>query len=486
MNCDLARRAISAAADVESASDRAELDAERRLSDHLVRCSDCRKFQGAIERIRTDLRLGDASSTIDVSGRVLDELDRSGSSHRTADRRSGARPFQALVAALILVVAVGSAFVVGWRSRPLVVDAGDRQPQTHAAEVTTSVGTAPAVDGVEPSAPTDRLAVVWTPGGLQPNLMATIAEQPELEYAVVRRATIDLTSSTTEDGRPIDYLAPRWVIPIDAISFDPDRYAVVMPSPAVVGLEPGMALVSETSAALRRVEPGDRLHFGALSLMVAAVVPDAVVGGAELAVDRATGERLGLWSDRYALLRFSGDSPTLAATIRASADGPVRFRTEDQVRFLRNNDGLLPQAEIKSIFGEFSLRRDGNGFDVDPTWFDEHIVSVELPLIGELTCHRILIPILETVLSTMAADGSAALADEDDFLGCFNPRAVGQTMDPSRHAWGAAVDFGDASAAPETTLVSSLQQQGLAWGGNWLVPDGGHFEYTSPPTDPTN
>jgi hypothetical protein len=73
--------------------------------------------------------------------------------------------------------------------------------------------------------------------------------------------------------------------------------------------------------------------------------------------------------------------------------------------------------------------------------------------------------------------------------GCYNPKllAATSTAPPSFHAYGAAIDinapenpFGG-TPTQDQRLVAVMEQWGLNWGGNFLVPDGMHFEYLQPP-----
>ena len=57
----------------------------------------------------------------------------------------------------------------------------------------------------------------------------------------------------------------------------------------------------------------------------------------------------------------------------------------------------------------------------------------------------------------------------------------------SMHAFGIAVDINAGSnpygATPrqDPRLVSIMETWGFAWGGNWSVPDGMHFEFSEFP-----
>jgi hypothetical protein len=73
--------------------------------------------------------------------------------------------------------------------------------------------------------------------------------------------------------------------------------------------------------------------------------------------------------------------------------------------------------------------------------------------------------------------------------GCFNARTVARspTNPPSFHAYGAAVDINAPEnafgAAPtmDPRVVTIFEELGFNWGGNFLIPDGMHFEYGGGP-----
>jgi len=54
---------------------------------------------------------------------------------------------------------------------------------------------------------------------------------------------------------------------------------------------------------------------------------------------------------------------------------------------------------------------------------------------------------------------------------------------PSRHLWGIAVDLNPSSnpggrpPSIDRRIVRIMQRHGFVWGGQFLRPDGGHFEW---------
>jgi hypothetical protein len=72
--------------------------------------------------------------------------------------------------------------------------------------------------------------------------------------------------------------------------------------------------------------------------------------------------------------------------------------------------------------------------------------------------------------------------------GCYNPELLASktTAPPGFHAYGAAIDinapenaFG-ATPTQDPRLVAVMKHWGFNWGGDFLVPDGMHFEYLEP------
>jgi hypothetical protein len=145
--------------------------------------------------------------------------------------------------------------------------------------------------------------------------------------------------------------------------------------------------------------------------------------------------------------------------------------------------GLVGLARAKAIFGEFWFRPGaGNQISIDPSWRRRNIVETRVPLLGTVTCHRKIIPLLEGAMSELRAQGLSRLVRS--FSGCFSPRMqVPNDEAISMHAFGIAVDI-NAGRNPygekpvqDPRLVEVMERWGFTWGGRWLVPDGMHFEF---------
>lgn len=386
-------------------------------------------------------------------------------------------------------------------SQPTDAESGTAAEHTTTARRTTTPApaapTAPA-GGLKPApvpAPEERILLAWTPGGLPDGFGDTLATVPRLErLTVVGGGLLEMTASHDAEGRPVDVLASGFVIPLDAIAFHPDRYAGFAPksaAPQLRGLEQGEVLLGERSAVLRRLGPGGTLQLGGgRTLTVAGVVDDQLIGGAEVALRAEDAVGTPAAVPRYALLTYSGERAAVEQAVREAlpAGTPLRLRGPGETPYLRHGDAVLPQAVIKERFGEFAYRPEpGRDFIQDPDWTAEHIVTADVPLIGEVRCHRALVHALAGALGELQRGNLSHLVDPAGYAGCHSSRLVSAETSVSRHAWGVAVDLnfpknpvGQASAQ-DTRLVEVMERWGFTWGGQWLVPDPAHFEYLRPP-----
>jgi hypothetical protein len=278
------------------------------------------------------------------------------------------------------------------------------------------------------------------------------------------------------------------MIPIDALTVDPGAHAPFDTDGLLRVLRPQSIVLGETSARLRGVNVGDSLSFAFGDFDVAGVVPDALVAGAEVVF--ADGDAAGSTTPRYALVSTHQDRESFERFVRANAgEGvAVRIRSAAETPWLRHGDAVLPQVFIKQALGEFAFTLGPDASLLEQAEFVEaNIVTVEVPIVGRITCHTTVVEMLIEAMERLEREGLAHLIDPSETAGCWNPRYVstlkGGATSVSRHAWGAAIDL-NAAANPQGTtgtqdrrLVEIMVESGFAWGGEWLVPDPMHFEY---------
>jgi D-alanyl-D-alanine carboxypeptidase len=360
----------------------------------------------------------------------------------------------------------------------------------------------PMVSGA-PERPDTFLA--WTPNGLPPDFATRVGALPDIaRVTAVAEDNTWLVRSTTDTGEMADDPPAPFMIPIDAAAVDTRTFADFLPPPdrdVTIALARGEGVLGTTSAELRGLGPGATLTFetGA-TVRIAAVLPDELVGAAELMVSRHTGRRIGVDTDRYILLQPStARLPTSARLTRRlrpllpstidPVDRKVQVRAPGETPYFRQGDAVLPPVMLKSLFGEFAARPvpgDPGYLQVDPRWVDDHIVTATLPVLGRVTCNRALIPQLRGAMKELRRRGLSSSIDT--YNGCYVPRFVNRipTASISHHTWGAAFDCNAATnpfGSPprqDARLVTILRRWGFTWGGDFIVPDGNHFEYRRP------
>lgn len=396
-------------------------------------------------------------------------------------------------AGLLAGVVVGAVLMLGAQSlssRPETTTTPSSDTTTVAAPATTR----PVASTGSPTPPppvSDQVLLVWTPGGLPQGFGDRLAEMPGVSAVTgVRSDLAHLIESRGVDGEVVDQPAEGWVIPIEVMAFDPATYSAFLPKRAsneFTTLGPGEIILGSTSAQLRRLGASGVLTLeDRSSFVVAAVVDDVLIGAAEAALPVGEAGSLGIALERYLLIRYSGDRKDLESSIRAELpEGlAVRIRAPGEAPVLRHGDAVLPQVLIKEQFGEFAYRPHGGlSFDIDPGWVDDSIVTSRIPLLGQVTCHRNLVPAFAGAMGELEQSNLGFLIDPDGFRGCFNPRYIANGKGISRHAWGAAADINTGSnpegleSVQDPRLIRVMERWGFTSGDDWLIPDPGHFEY---------
>jgi hypothetical protein len=356
---------------------------------------------------------------------------------------------------------------------------------------------------IRAESPTTFLA--WVPGGLPAGFAADVHDLPELGHvAVVAEDDVWLARSWSAAGELVDHPPHPYRIPLDAGAVDPDAFAAFLPPTDradVAALANGDGILGATSASLRGLGPGAVLDFGhGRRVRIAAVLPDEFVGAAELLVSRKTGQRIGIRQNRYLLLQPDrGLRPTatwlkhlIRPLLPPEPGGPrlVQVRAPGATPYFRAGDAVLPPVVLKALFGEFAARpapRVPGALDIDPSWTKRNIVTTRLPVLGAVRCNRGIMAQLRGAMQELRSRGLQDLVST--YHGCYVPRFIGH--DPSAmisyHTWGVAFDLnltGNLHGDPphqDPRLVRILWDWGFAWGGDWLLPDGNHFEYHRAP-----
>lgn len=349
------------------------------------------------------------------------------------------------------------------------------------------------------AAPAETL-LAWTPGGLPAGLAVEARGIPGVQAVAEVGSGILWLSGWTPGDKP-EVLAPAGLsIPVEVAAVDPDQYSAFVP-PAerdrFLELKNGGAMLGATGSQLRGIESEGRLRFGEVTLEVGGVVDDGLIGAHEVVVSTETAAVFNVLTPKYLLIAMgpAGSRKVVEDALTAAIPQGTRIRVRGpgETPVFRHGDAVLAMSQVKNLFGEFAARPASDGtVEIDPAWLQENVVTGEVPLLGTIRCHRAVLPQVNAALEEVFRRGLGHLVRPDDFGGCFSPRFLNRDASAglSHHAWGIALDlnatenpFG-AEPALDPRLVEILERWGLVWGGEWLVPDGMHFEFVRWPLSP--
>ena len=121
----------------------------------------------------------------------------------------------------------------------------------------------------------------------------------------------------------------------------------------------------------------------------------------------------------------------------------------------------------------------------DPAWVREHITTEVVPILGAVTCNKVVFPQLKAALQDIHEQGLDDKIHPEQFAGCYYPRFIAGTSTLSNHAFGLALDINAVENQRGTVglidrgVVAIFQKWGFTWGGDWGYTDPMHFELNS-------
>jgi D-alanyl-D-alanine carboxypeptidase len=315
--------------------------------------------------------------------------------------------------------------------------------------------------------------LVWAPGGFSEREVGRVRDSTRVAaISAVRTGTLPAASGRRRYR----------VVPVDTMAVDTNAYttATGRPGRKLATLLPKGAVLSQTGAKLRRVKSGGKLKLdGNRTLRVSGVVDDALLGGYEVALERTLARRYGIRRAAYLLVRPRGPADDLRAEIRRLLKGrTIRFVTPGDRPFVRGGDGVLATSQVKARFGEFALPSLKRGLP-DPAWAKANLVTRQVPLLGRVRCHRLVVDDLSKAMADLERQRLGGLVDVGDFRrhgGCWSRRLLRDSGGGklSRHAWGIAVAL---DVRKDERLVRTMAEHGFVWGGGFARPDAAHFEW---------
>ena len=234
--------------------------------------------------------------------------------------------------------------------------------------------------------------------------------------------------------------------------------------------------------ALGNTEGAPSLRVGAFASMAPRI--DAVV-------NEPRGQQLGMRPDNAMLVSTRGrDAEDVAEDIEAQVGKRAGVQPLDTTVPVTGTvqAAYLTGGSVAQAVGSFGYRYFPDGsIEPDQAWVASNIRTQTIPILGPVTCHRVLLPQLYGALAEVERTGLAGLLDPQDFGGCYVPRFIDR--DPARgvslHTWGIAVDLNvetnqlGSTGRMDPRVVAIFARWGFAWGGTWQRPDPMHFELAS-------
>ena len=245
----------------------------------------------------------------------------------------------------------------------------------------------------------------------------------------------------------------------------------------------GLALGKDVAVTAAKGGKDASLRLGALAT--------TGIPGTDLVVDDETGRRLGLPTATAMLLTAGKDKDPVALAGKVEklvGDGAVvDLLTPPSA----NPVAFLTGSKAAKAFGAFSYRYFPDGtIQPDARWVRENIRSETLPIMGRVTCHRLMLPQLRGALQDVVDAGLSSSLKTFD--GCYVPRFIERNPENSisLHTWGIAIDM-DASTnyrgiqgTMHPEVVKIFKRWGFRWGGDWTYTDPMHFELAALLTTP--
>ena len=247
-------------------------------------------------------------------------------------------------------------------------------------------------------------------------------------------------------------------------------------------------IISELTANLYSLEKGDVMFLVGLNqeeveVVVGEIITDSEIGWFEGVLNKDMGYKLGINRNIQAIIW--GDKITENHLIEIYRNIDYKKIRVTGRNSTPNRNWVLPTALVKEMFGDFQIKeRDGTWITIDQTWKNENIETKRVPILGRITCHRLMWEPLVGVLNQIIEEGLESGLSREQFIssgGCYAPRRISRFDSGgsiSRHAWGIAIDI-NTRTGYKPRIVEIFNDWGYAWGGTWTSPDAMHFELRS-------
>ena len=221
------------------------------------------------------------------------------------------------------------------------------------------------------------------------------------------------------------------------------------------------------------------VHIGAFAPQVLQV--DAVVNESWIPT-------LGMKPGNALIINTGSAAPlSLRKPIQRIAGGKASVQMLDAVARFGLDTSVQQTAflvgSVADAVGTFNYTVLGGGrIAPDPAWVSSHIGTATVPILGSVTCNKLIFPQLTAALREIVERGLADEIHPGEYAGCYYPRFIAGSTSLSNHSFGLALDLNvpgnqrGTVGQMDRTVVSIFKKWGFAWGGDWRYTDPMHFE----------
>lgn len=311
------------------------------------------------------------------------------------------------------------------------------------------------------------------------------AKNLDTNLSFIGRANVGLEKITDQAGNQKLNTKTDYLYSVSIKTVERDFVNFIYPAELADKINNNLIIVSELTASLYAIEIGDVIHLVGINgdpieIVVGDIVPDSELGWFEAVVNKEIGFKLGIYRNIQAIIWDNKITENHLIEIYRNIKYK-KIKVSDKSS-KPNKNWILPNALVKEMFGDFQLKeKDGTWIITEPTWREENIQTIKMPIIGRTTCHRLMWEPLRGALNQIDEEGLADTLFTEEFRtsgGCYAPRRISR-FDAggsiSRHAWGIAIDINTKSGYVPR-VVEIFNSWGFAWGGTWTSPDEMHFE----------
>lgn len=293
-----------------------------------------------------------------------------------------------------------------------------------------------------------------------------------------------------------------WAFPMSITALPLEALGGIMGRTVAAPISQGSVVMGQTSAGLRGAVVGDTIELmtaggGTLAFTIGMVAADTDIGGTEILMSTQQANLLGATLDTRVLIYGRFDRPTLQAALAQrglSGNSRVRIR---QSWDAPDPDSTMSMSRTKAILGEFQMDyanlSDLGWTAVDAEWRNEFLPAArENYPVGILAmCNKVIKADLYAALQEVVDSGLAGgidVSNSNSYGGCSVGQArlarITQSLGSvSRHSWGQPIDINTVTNCQgcvpqmDCRIVRIFRKHNFAWGGNFLTPDGMHFEW---------